>query len=65
MGSTSGTGGRAFLYASYKKRNDNELTSTFDDTRFKTNKIDFRNTQTNFVKGWNHFDSNINNAIIE
>ena len=44
LGSTSGTGGRAFLYASYKKKD--ELNNTFDDALFKqtTSKIDFRKT---------------------
>ena len=44
LGSTAGTGGRAFLYASYKKKGD-ELNNTFDEARFKqSSKVDFRKT---------------------
>ena len=62
LGSSAGKGGRAFLYASYKK--SNKTSFDFSDT-MKTSKVDFRKTQTEFVNKFNHFDSNINNAIVE
>ena len=63
LGSTAGKGGRAFLYASYKKRDPKSLDTS--SIKANTSKIDFRRTQTDFVNKWNHFDSNINNAIVE
>lgn len=29
------------------------------------NKIDFRKTQADYIQKWTHYDSNINNAIVE
>ena len=66
LGSSAGKGGRAFLYASYKKRGQNSFDAkTMELNKAVASKIDFRKTQTEFVKDWHHYDSNINNTIVE
>ena len=65
LGSSAGKGGRAFLYASYAKKSNQGNSFDISDSMKNTSKIDFRKTQTDFVNKWNHFDSNINNAIVE
>ena len=56
-----GPGGRAFVYISTQKK---EQSKSIGSQPFK-NKIDFRKTQMDDLKKWNHFDSNMNNYLIE
>ena len=57
-----GPGGRVSVYTSIQKKKDSIKSS--DPPLFK-NKIDFRKTQMNQLKNWNHFDSNMNNNLVE
>lgn len=60
-----GHGQRAVLYTAFPKK-AGEATATkkkptFSELRQLESKADFRETQAESLKDWNHFDSNINN----
>ena len=75
LGHAAGTAGRAFLYAASAKKED--MPSMFNSsmgvvksqsnkkTKPNFNKLDFKVKSGQFIKEWNHFDSNINNTIVE
>jgi hypothetical protein len=55
-----GPAGRAFVYTSVKKGNNTQQPSSPFE-----NKVEFRKTQIQALKAWNHFDSNMNNYLVE
>ena len=63
LGHTTGTGGRAFLYASAKKNNSELGMRTVQEPVF--NKVEFKLRSDDYIKEWNHYDSNMNNTIVE
>jgi hypothetical protein len=61
LGSSGGNGNRSFLYASYRK----EPRVRSEQNSLQCSKLDFKKAQADYVNKWNHFDSNMNNAIVE
>lgn len=61
FGHSVGPGGRAFMYVSAQKEEEEEENKP---TMIRS-KFDFRRTQTNLLQKWNNYDSNMSNTIVE